>query len=162
MRFLAILLLICSFSSVHADVVWPSMYIVAGRFSIPVIISGLLVEIGFVKYFTKVGWIKTIVVTTVMNAISATVGVILILLTGLVAEAFASFVTLGKIGTFHWFHWLVSYVAAILTNTILEGAIIRLIMKLSLSKTFRWLFVANAISVGVCAIYLYLFPIRIH
>jgi len=157
MKFLFVLLLICNVSSVHADVIWPSVYIVSGRFSIPVIISGLLIEIGFVKYFTKVGWIKTIVVTTVMNAISATVGVILILITGLVAAVFACFIS--KTWTFHW---LVSYVAAILTNTILEGAIIRLMLKLSLSKNFRWLFVANAISVGICAVYLYLFPIHIH
>lgn len=161
MKFLFLLLLFFNCSSVHADVVWPSMYITAKRVSIPVIISGLLIEIGFVKYFTKVGWIKTIVVTTLMNAVSATVGLIFILISGLVADAFASFVTLGKTGTFHWFHWLTSYVFAILTNTMLEGVIIKLIMKLPISKTFRWLFVANAITVIMCAIHLYLFPIYI-
>ncbi|MBO7453906.1 MAG: hypothetical protein K5766_01895 [Alphaproteobacteria bacterium] len=161
MRFLFLLLSVCCFSSVHADVVWPSMYIASAQGSIPIIISGLLIEIGFVKYFTKVGWIKTIVVTTVMNAVSATVGLVFILISGLVADAFASFVTLGKTGTFHWFHWLTSYVFAILTNTMLEGIIIKLIMKLPISKTFRWLFVANAITIVMCAIHLYLFPIHI-
>ena len=162
MRFLFPLLFFCIFYSVHADIVWPSMYITAKRVSIPVIISGLLIEIGFVKYFAKVGWIKTIIVTTVMNAVSATVGLIFILISGLVADAFASFVTLVKTGTFHWFHWFVSYIFAILTNTILEGAVIRLMMKLSLSKTFRWLAAANAITIIICAIYLCLFPTRIH
>lgn len=161
-RFLFLIFLICIFPYVYADVIWPSMYIASAQGSIPVIIAGLLIEIGFVKYFTKVGWIKTIVVTTVMNAVSATVGRILILISGLIATAFASFVTFGKTGTFHWFHWFVSYIFAILTNTILEGAVIRLMMKLSLSKTFRWLAAANAITIIICAIYLCLFPTRIY
>ena len=99
-RFLFLIFLICIFPYVYADVIWPSMYIASEQGSIPIIIAGLLIEIGFVKYFAKVGWIKTIVVTTVMNAVSATIGRILILISGLIA----SVVTFGKTGTVHWFH----------------------------------------------------------
>lgn len=160
MKFLSVILLICCFSSVYADAVWPSMYIAAGRVSISVIIVGLLIEIGFVKYFTKVSWIKTIIVAIVMNAASATLGSILIAYSGVFGLILS--LTMTSIALFGWFQWLISYALAIFINTVVEGITIRLILKLPLSKTYRWLAVVNAITIGICAIYLYLFPIHIH
>ena len=152
MRIFLWLLLVCSFSSVHADVVWPSMYIVSGRFSIPVIISGLLIEIGFVKYFTKVSWKRAIIVATVMNAVSATVGTFLIAILGLLIDVAWLFDFYTKLGMplFHWTHFLLAYIFAVLVNILIEGDIIKIMTKLPLSKTFYWLFVANAITVGMC------------
>ena len=39
-----------------ADVVWPALYVARGMLSIKVIILGLIIELFFVKYFTKVDW----------------------------------------------------------------------------------------------------------
>ncbi len=100
-------------SAVYTDVVWPSMYIASAQGSIPVIIAGLLIEIGFVKYFTKVGWMKTIVVTTVMNAVSATVGLILILILGLLLLLLLVLLLSEKqghlIGFTGWYHTFSQY-----------------------------------------------------
>ncbi|MCR4624128.1 MAG: hypothetical protein K5780_05850 [Alphaproteobacteria bacterium] len=152
MRFLFLLLAVCSFSSVHADVLWPSVVIALGKISIPVIIAGLLIEIGFVKYFTKVGWRKTIVVAVLMNAVSATFGSFLIYISKFF-DAILHFIMIN-----YFLLWLISYLVAVLINTVIEGITIRLILKLPLSKTFRWLSAANVITIGICVIYLYLFP----
>lgn len=152
MRFLFLLLVVCSFSSVHADVLWPSVVIVLGKISIPVIIAGLLIEIGFVKYFTKVGWRKTIIVAVLMNAVSATLGSFLIYISKFF-DAIFHFIIID-----YFLLWLISYPVAVLINTVIEGITIRLILKLPLSKTFCWLSVANVITIGICIIYLCLFP----
>ena len=155
MRFLFLLLAVCCFSSVHADVAWPGMFIGARWASVPVIIAGLLIEIGFVKYFTKVSWKKAIVVAAVMNAVSGTVGTVLILVLGLIIDmAWLFDFFYGKLGMplFHWTHFLLAYVFAILVNILIEGDVIKIMMKLPLSKTFHWLFFANAISIGMCVI----------
>lgn len=154
MRILFLLLAVCCFSSVRADVVWSTMFIAARWTSIPVIVAGLLVEIGFVKYFAKVGWIKTIVVTILMNAVSATIGAYLIGILGAIIDIAWLFDFYTKLGMplFHWTHFFLAYVFAVLVNVCIEGDIIKIMMKLPISKTFRWLFFANAISIGICVI----------
>jgi hypothetical protein len=56
-------------------------------------------------------------------------------------------------GTFHPTHWFISYIFAILSNVLIEGFTIKIILKHSLKNMFRWLFVANAISVIVCVLF---------
>ncbi|MBO4405333.1 MAG: hypothetical protein J5821_01230 [Alphaproteobacteria bacterium] len=155
MRFLFVPLLVCNVFSVHADVVWPTVFIAARWVSIPVIVLGLLIEIGFVKYFTKVGWKRAIIVATVMNAASATVGTILTaVIGGIVGLSIMLSIDWGSIpyisvwGPFVF--WLYGYIFAILMNIWIEGGIIQMMQKLPFSKTFHWLFFANAITVGMC------------
>ena len=135
-------------SPAFADVVWPSMYICVGMASIKVIILGLIVELFFVKFFSKADWIKSAITTVVMNIASCLLGYIPILLSGLLAE-----VMLFGFNTFHWTHWLLSYLFAIAINTLLEGLIIKFILKLKFTDVISWLFVANVISVLLCVIF---------
>ncbi len=154
MRFLFLIFLICIFPSVCADAIWPAAFIFARRFIIPVIIAGLLIEIGFVKYFTKANWRRSVIVGTVMNAVSATIGTYLIGILGLIIDMawFLDFYTKLGMPLFHWTHFLMAYVFAIFVNVLIEGDIVKIMMKLPISKTFRWLFFANAISIGICLI----------
>ena len=73
------LIILVSFP-VHADVVWPSLYISKGMLSIKVILLGLFIELFFVKYFTKVSWKKASIVTFLMNLITTLLGIIFIIL----------------------------------------------------------------------------------
>ncbi len=57
---------------VNADLVWPSLYIAKGMLSIKVILLGLIIELFFVKYFTKVSWKKASIVTFLMNYYNCT------------------------------------------------------------------------------------------
>lgn len=134
----------------HADVVWPSLYISVGMLSIWVILIGLIIEILFVKFFTDIKWLKVILATIFMNAVTCMLGIVLIPIEGL----FAELVLIGS-KTFHWSHWALSYFLVILVNTLIEGLILKLILKLKFKKIFGWLFTANFISVMICMIYIY-------
>ena len=144
---------------VQADIIWPSLYIMKGMLSIKVILLGLIIELFFVKIFTKVNWLKACIISLLMNLISSIIGIILIPLSGLFTEFVFDFVfnAYNKfgIGTFHWSHWLVSYLLIILLNTIIEGLFIKINLKLELRKIFWWLIIANALSVFLCFIYMW-------
>ena len=129
------------------------MFAVSKWLGIPIILS-LLIKIGFIQYFTKVDWKRSVIVGTVMNAVSATIGTYLIGILGLIIDMAWLFDFYAKLGMslFHWTHFLMTYVFAIFVNILIEGDIVKIIMKLPISKTFRWLFFANAISIGICMI----------
>ena len=154
---LAISLIIFITLPVNADLIWPSLYIAKGMLSIKVILLGLIVELFFVKYFTKAGWKKASIITFLMNLITTILGMILIPLSGLGSEFVFDFVFHAYdkfgIGTFHWSHWLAAYLLVIFINTVIEGLFIKLTLKIKILKTFWWLLIANAISVFICFLF---------
>lgn len=154
---LSILLVISVTLPVNADLVWPSLYIAKGMLSIKVILLGFIVELFFVKFFTKTDWKKSFIATFLMNLITTVSGMILIPLSGLGSEIVFDFVFHAYdkfgIGTFHWSHWLAAYLLVILINTLIEGLFIKFMLKIKLLKTFWWLLIANAISVFLCFVF---------
>ena len=133
-----------------ANIVWPSLYIAAGMRSWYIILIGLVIEILFVKYFLKETYLKSILISFVMNLVSTVIGVVLIPLSGLIGEILMiPFDT----GTFHPTHWLISYIFAILSNVLVEGLTIKHIFKYRFRKMFWWLCVANAISIIICILF---------
>ncbi len=153
----AISLIIFITLPVNADLIWPSLYIAKGMLSIKVILLGLIIELFFVKYFTKINWQKALTVTFLMNLITTILGIIFIPLSGLCSEFVFDFVFHAYdkfgIGTFHWSHWLTAYLLVIFINTITEGLFIKLTLKIKILKTFWWLLIANAVSVFICFLF---------
>ncbi len=153
-----LLITILTILPTNADIVWPSLYITKGMLSLKVIILGLIIELLFVRYFTKISWKIASITAIAMNLITTVLGIILIPLFGLGAEFIFDFVFHAYdkfgIGTFHWSHWLVSYVLVILINTFIECLYIKLTLKLNFKKIFCWMFLANAISVFLCFLFL--------
>ena len=148
---LSLLLLLTIFSTpAFADVVWPSLYIASGMSSIKVIIVGLIIELFFVKFFTDTRWLKAGIVTFIMNLITCLLGVIIIPISGLLLEFIMYPVNQA---TFHWTHWVASYFVVIVINTLIEGLVIKLMLKKSYKKNFWWLFGANAISILICVLF---------
>lgn len=145
--FLFILLLECP---AIADVVWPSLYISAGMASIKVIITGLLIEIFFVKFFTDTDWLKAGVITAVMNAITSILGIVLIPISGILLE-FVMYP--ANPATFHWTHWVVSYLVIVIINTLIEGLVVKLTLKKAYKEILWWLFCANALSIIICVLF---------
>lgn len=133
-----------------ANMVWPSLYIATGMRSWYVILAGLLIEIIFVKFLLKETWLKSSLISFIMNLVSTVVGVVLIPLSGILGEVIL--IPFGT-GTFHPTHWMVSYVLAILSNVLIEGLTVKLIFKHSFKKMFWWLFLANAMSVIICILF---------
>lgn len=147
-------------STAHADIVWPSLYIAEGMASLPVILAGLIIEIFFVKYFTKIKWLKAIAVAFLMNLVTSMVGLYTNTFSGLFLELILNYVDYHS-PTFNWDHWILHYTTIIFINTLIEGVVVRLTLKLKLKNTFWWLFLANTISVMLCAIYIHFVPIRL-
>ncbi len=154
---LAISLITFAVLPANADLIWPSLYIAKGMLSIKVILLGLILELFFVKHFTKVSWKKAATVTFVMNLITTMLGIIFIPLSGLGSEFVFDFVFHAYdkfgIGTFHWSHWLAAYLLVIFINTFIEGLVIKLTLKIKILKTFWWLLIANAVSVFICFLF---------
>ncbi len=148
------LLVVLSVDYVKADVIWPGLVMSLGRLSIPAITCGLISEILFVKYFTKTNWQKAIWLAALMNAVSCTLGGILIAAVTLVWEETAmwEFRQLFHLGILNPVGLISSYLLAVLINTFVEGLIIRKILKLEFKQFFWWLFSANAISILMCGI----------
>lgn len=154
---LAVLLIIFITLPANADLIWPSLYIAKGMLSIKVILLGLIIELFFVKHFTKINWQKALTVTFLMNLITTILGMVFIPLSGLGSEFIFDFVFHAYdkfgIGTFHWSHWLAAYLLVIFINTITEGLFIKLTLKIKILKTFWWLLIANAMSVFICFLF---------
>jgi len=150
--------LLCLFFAfpAHADVIWPALYVVSGASKPIVIIAGLITEILFVKHFTSTGWKTTILVSVIMNLLTAVIGLFIIPYGGLWIEFL-----FHNTCTFHWSHWLATYLLVTIFNTLIEGLFIKLTLKQELKKTFWWLFAANALSVAYCAAYIAIVPIHL-
>lgn len=114
--------------------------------SIKVIIICLIIELFFVKLYTNTRWLKACMATLAMNIASCLLGFVLIPISSLVAEVL-------PFNTFHWTHWLASYIFAIAINAIIESFIIKLLLKLKIKSVFKWLFVANTISILTCILF---------
>lgn len=141
-----LLMPVCS----SANMVWPSLYIAVGMRSWYVILTGLLIEVIFVKCFLKQSFLKSVLIAFIMNLASTVLGVVAIPLSGFIGEILMiPFDT----GTFHPTHWLMSYIFAILSNVLIEGFAVKFVFKYNFKKMFWWLCVANAISVIACILF---------
>lgn len=127
--------------SANANIVWPSIYIICQYYTWYVIAIGLVIEIVAAKFFLNTGWINAFTIATVANIMSALLGIPLIPISGFIGE----FILLPF--TSATFHLLL----VVICNTLVEDLTIKLIFKYPFKKNFWWLFVANAISVIICA-----------
>ena len=57
--------------------------------------------------------------------------------------------------------YFLAYIITAFINTLIDYDAIKLMLELKLKNTFRWLFLANTISVMLCAIYIHFVPIRL-
>ena len=94
--------------------------------------------------FIKTGWLRSLGIMFVANAISALVGLIFIPLSGIIVEILTS---PFRVGTFHISHWILDYLMVVVVNTLIEGLSLQWIFKYQFKKNFWWLFGANFISV---------------
>lgn len=130
-----------------ANMVWPSLFIVGQYYSWYVILAGLLIEIIAAHIFLKTSWIESFGIMLATNVMSALVGLLLIPLSGILVE----FLTMpfGS-GTFQLSHWILDYLCVMLSNTCIEGLVLKLLFKYPFRTNFWWLLGANAISVIIC------------
>ena len=124
---------------------------------------GLVVELFFVRWLTGFGWGKAVLADVAMNAASSLVGVFLIPIAGLAWE-FSAGIALYKvfnIGTFNPITWAATFVVAVFVNSALEATVLRYGFKQRpFHRFFWWLSLANAFSVGIAVVSIFLNPPR--
>ena len=134
-----------------ADMVWPSLYVAQGMRSWVVILAGLVIEFLVVKLFTKQSWLKSLLISVVINGISTLVGIALIPVSGILGEFIMMPIDLiFDFYTFHASHWIMAYIMAVICNVFVEGLAIKFIFKMEFTKNYRWLCIANILSVAIC------------
>ena len=136
-----------------ANIVWPSLYIAEGMRSIYVILIGLLIETIFVKIFEKQSWLRSVLISVIMNIVSTVLGIFLVPAIGFVGTLLLGFLSeyipaLGN--TFDTPLWIFSYILTIFTNVLVEGYTTQYTAKIPFRKMFWWLLCANTLSVLAC------------
>ena len=132
----------------HANMIWPSLYIAEGMRTWWIILVGLLIEYIFIKIFIKDNYLKSLIITIVINIISTLIGIIAIPLVGIFGELILiPFDSIFNTYTFHISHWIFAYMLIILLNTSIETLFIKIIFKKVFKDVFLWLLFANIFSV---------------
>ncbi len=135
-----------------ADVVWPALYLETRLFSWWAIGLGLVVEFFFIWKVFALPPKRALIADLAANTASALLGALLIPLAGVAWEVFPglAFYHLLNWGTFNPVTWGATFVFACLINAWLESYVLKRFFKLPFTrKTFLWLTLANAASVGI-------------
>ncbi len=146
-----------------ANMVWPALFLEVRLFSWWAISLGLLIEFLAIRWIFKIRWSKAVVADVAANFGSALLGIPLIPMAGILWELFPGSVYMHflKWGTFNPITWGATYVLAILINAAVESFVLRRFFRLPVGrKQFFALAGANALSVGVAFVSLFLAPIE--
>jgi hypothetical protein len=138
---------------------WPGLIIIfEGMSKWWIIIIGLIIEIIFIKIFTKDKILKSIIMGITINAISAIIGLILTfhiigLMPLFILLPFQSLLkSLFEYKYFSPVHLILFYALIIFCNTLIEGFALGKIFKKEFKKIFLWLLIANIFSVMILGI----------
>jgi hypothetical protein len=124
---------------------------------------GLFVEYFFVRWLFRLTIWRAIVATLAANAASALVGILLVPLAGIAWEFVPGllFYRYLKWGTFNPVTWGATFVLACLVTTTIEALVYRFGFKFNVRRReYAWLLVANAASVAVAFVSLFVVPVR--
>ena len=131
------------------------MYVVGAMFTVKVIAVGLVAEWPFAKFLTGYPWWKALWPTVAMNAASATIGAIALLIAGIGWEIFPGLILYQwlRLGTFNPITWSATFVMAVVINSIVESLVLKKWFGLARwRRAAAWLLIANSLSMGVAAI----------
>jgi len=142
-------------NTVKADVIWPTLIISQGMYSIPSIVVGLIIEILFVKKYMNFDWLKSSWIGILLNAISGGIGYWIIIIGGMPIM----YVT----GMLYYVNILPEKLALILcyggslmfcvaVNVLLEGTALKILFKKTFKETYKWLLYANIVSVTIAMV----------
>lgn len=143
-----------------ADLVWPALYLVDRMVALPVILLGLALEAGLFHRAFAVPWRRAFAVASVVNAISALVGIAVLPAWGWYWEASVSSRNLSRgLGTFNRLTWAETCLMTWLLTTIVEYLPLRWVTQRP-PTLLPTLLLANALSVGVAYLSLSWLPPR--
>ncbi len=135
-----------------ADVVWPALALEGRILTWWSIVIGLIIEFLIIRWIFSITTKRAAIATLSANAVSTILGIPLIPIWGIGIEFFPGWVLyhIANWGTFNPVSWLLTYLGASFVNTIIEAWVYRRAFKLEVRRReFWWIFIANALSVGI-------------
>ena len=100
-----------------------------------------------IKFLAKQKWFKALLISAVMNGMSAVVGVVLVPLGGAyLSYLFVIFSFLSE-EIFEALIWIVPYVFC---KVLVDDVVIHIIFHMKFEKSLKWLIPANLFSVAMC------------
>ena len=151
-------------TSAHADVVWPALMVETRLFSWWAILLGLIAEYVIIRWLFSLSIERAVIATTAANAVSALAGVLLIPFSGLILATISELAMRPFLewATFNRVLWCMTFLLACLVNTWIEALVYKRGFKLIVRRReFAWIYVANAISVGIAFASVILVPVRL-
>ncbi|MBQ3565198.1 MAG: hypothetical protein IJA14_03550 [Alphaproteobacteria bacterium] len=126
-----------------------------------------IIKAGFIKYFTKVSYQKAIRVSVCMNLASGIFGIVQAVITYISMciilylfddKGFWFIVRIFNIkvntdtgeALFFTAILILAIISAVFINPLIEGFIVKLMLKLKIKKTYKWLLGASVLSVAIC------------
>ena len=136
----------------RADVIWPALFLAERRWSVWVIVLGLLIEALLLWRAFALPARRALWASLVINTVSLLLGTVLIPTVSFLWEAMPGrliYALLGA-GTFSPVSWLGSTLVISFINTVLEGPVLRRFFGVPFTRrTVCWLMLANLCSVGL-------------
>jgi len=146
----------------YSDVVWPALYLEMRLLSIPAIVLGLAIEGVIYALGLGLGRKRAAIFDISVNAISTLAGMIAIPIAGIIWEHFTGIFMYKhfNIGSFNPITWIFTYIVAVIITASIEVLAARKLFELGMTHKETMVIVwANAASVGIAFISLFLFPI---
>jgi hypothetical protein len=146
-----------------ADVVWPALFLGSRLVGLAAVSVGLVVEFGALWLVLKLPWRRALLADLVMNFVSVVPGTAILAAAGIGWEYFPGSLLYRwlHVGTFNPVTWAATYLMAVAINAALEAATLRILFKVPFTlKVFVTLIVANAASVAIAGVGLYIRPPR--
>lgn len=146
---LLIFILLCLASSpAFADFVWPAVILEERMLSWWVIAAGLLIEFLIVRRLFALTVKEAGIATLLANGVSTVAGIPLLPIAGLAWEVVNEWLT--NQGTFNPVSAVMTFLLACLINTVIEVLVYKHWYEYTVGRReVWWVFVANALSVGV-------------
>ena len=142
-------------ANLFADVIWPAIYIAESHFHFwYVVVIGMLLEAGIIYWRLIPSIKKALLISFVSNAVSATIGVYL-LVYGMLGWHLYFDGLIG--GTFAEFNKIATIFIMMSGSTFIEMLVTRLIWKYPMGKTLFVFIIGNLLSYAVVFVDLFYF-----
>ncbi len=147
-----------------ANVVWPALFLETRLLHPVVVLVGLWVEWSVLRLVLGLPAGRALGAALSMNFVSTSIGLLAIPIAGIVYEATLAQVVQAVLGwnTFNPIAWGATFALGVLVNTGLEALVLRVGFRVPFDRRCAaWLASANAVSVGLALLSVWIDPPRL-
>jgi hypothetical protein len=131
-------------NTIFLDMVWPATYILLNYYNFWFIIFGtILIETMTIKLFLKFNFLKSLLVSSIANIISGTIGTIVLTLIMIIWHMLIDkFVG----GTFNLFNWSATFIIMFVGSVVIEILFVKIFFKIKFKQLILPLIIGNVLT----------------